>query len=515
MHTFAQQPAPARQVPRTVTVPPVVHQVLALPGRPLDRATRHVMESRFGQDFSRVKIHADTAAAESAHAIGANAYTVGRNIVFGAGIYAPHTGAGQQLLGHELTHVLQQRAASSFPQALEVGAPGSAPEREADQMADAVASPGRDFARGYDACAMAPQVQREPTSPRASTGLGSIADLDRQTKGAVGKVTAGSLARMEWESLFGRHFAEPDKVEDEVESSHARYIYSNVYGWIDAQHFFAHIQFAEDSGLEEATAKGIDIETKQAVVRKLIGPDPDDTSIYSDLLEHNLISPADLLWYREGTFMAIAAAMEFLGPQEKALLKGFGDEKLAKAILDNAMSAWSYEDLVSNQLGVQFFRLHGAYVNAGKDAADVRTRFIDRMTDFFASIQVVNDAATIKAKGAKLPGKERWTSPKLNLADAKKKFPELFAFSAATHRLRVLIQDSQAAADKGVAHISSVAPSVPGVHVEKIGAQFAVYTGPVSHFEAILLRALLSRAIPINLKSVTVEPAKAAVTPKP
>ena len=61
-----------------------------------------------GFDFSQVRIHTDTRAAESARAVNAAAYTVGRDIVFGEGQYQPHTAHGQRLLAHELTHVAQQ-----------------------------------------------------------------------------------------------------------------------------------------------------------------------------------------------------------------------------------------------------------------------------------------------------------------------------------------------------------------------------------------------------------------------
>jgi hypothetical protein len=63
------------------TVPPVVHEVLRSPGAPLDPSTRAFMEPRFGHDFSRVRVHADTRAAESARAVKARAYTVGRDVV--------------------------------------------------------------------------------------------------------------------------------------------------------------------------------------------------------------------------------------------------------------------------------------------------------------------------------------------------------------------------------------------------------------------------------------------------
>src|SRR6185437_540785 len=88
--------------------PPIVHEVLRSSGKPLDSATRAFMEPRFGHDFSNVRIHTDAKAAESAKAVGARAYTVGSNVVFGAGQYGPRSTVGQSLLGHELAHVVQQ-----------------------------------------------------------------------------------------------------------------------------------------------------------------------------------------------------------------------------------------------------------------------------------------------------------------------------------------------------------------------------------------------------------------------
>lgn len=93
--------------------PPIVHEVLATPGQSLDPATRGFMESRFGHDLSRIRVHADSRAAESARAVEALAYTVGKDVVFGAGQYAPHSPAGRKLLAHELTHTLQQGASTA------------------------------------------------------------------------------------------------------------------------------------------------------------------------------------------------------------------------------------------------------------------------------------------------------------------------------------------------------------------------------------------------------------------
>jgi outer membrane protein OmpA-like peptidoglycan-associated protein len=85
-----------------------VHEVLGSSGQSLDPASRAYFEPRFGHDFGQVRVHTDTRAEESAQAVDALAYTVGRNVVFGTGQYAPHTTAGRKLLAHELTHVVQQ-----------------------------------------------------------------------------------------------------------------------------------------------------------------------------------------------------------------------------------------------------------------------------------------------------------------------------------------------------------------------------------------------------------------------
>ena len=89
-------------------IPGIVQQVLRTPGEPLDSATRAFMEPRLQHDFSHVRVHANPQAAESATAVDALAYTVGHDVVFGAGQYAPHSKTGRHLIAHELTHVVQQ-----------------------------------------------------------------------------------------------------------------------------------------------------------------------------------------------------------------------------------------------------------------------------------------------------------------------------------------------------------------------------------------------------------------------
>lgn len=86
----------------------VVQHGLRTPGQPLDHPTRDFMESSFGRDLDHVRIHTSKDASESARAINAAAYTVGRDVVFASRQYAPETPGGQHLLAHELTHIVQQ-----------------------------------------------------------------------------------------------------------------------------------------------------------------------------------------------------------------------------------------------------------------------------------------------------------------------------------------------------------------------------------------------------------------------
>lgn len=107
--------------PAVQHAPPIVEKVLRSPGQRLDEQLRAFAESRFGHDFSAVRVHADGEAAHAAQAVEAAAYTIGRDVVFGAGHYQPHTAAGQRLLLHELAHVAQQRQALSPSGAVSVG----------------------------------------------------------------------------------------------------------------------------------------------------------------------------------------------------------------------------------------------------------------------------------------------------------------------------------------------------------------------------------------------------------
>lgn len=106
--------------------PPVVEEVLATAGQPLADSVRRSLEPGFGYDFSQVRIHDHSKAAESARSVNALAYTVGNHIVFGDGQYDPGTSSGDRLLAHELTHTIQQTG----------GTPGGLQRQPSDDEAE-------------------------------------------------------------------------------------------------------------------------------------------------------------------------------------------------------------------------------------------------------------------------------------------------------------------------------------------------------------------------------------------
>lgn len=177
-------------------VPPIVHEVLHSSGQPLDPATRAFFEPRFGHDFSQVRVHSDVRAAESARAVNALAYTVGRDVVFGTGQYAPQIGDGKRLLAHELAHVLQQRSeitalSGDSSGSLEIGAEDTPAEREAHSAADRILSSVHSspipipfpYAQNH-------LIQRQPNLPGPSPFLGQT-NLTIDDRGRVDITVAG------------------------------------------------------------------------------------------------------------------------------------------------------------------------------------------------------------------------------------------------------------------------------------------------------------------------------------
>jgi hypothetical protein len=153
---------------RAGVAPPVVGHVLNSPGRPLEPATRSFMEPRFGRDFSGVRIHNDSRAAESARAVDAHAYTVGQHIVFDQGKYDPHSNSGRDLLAHELAHTVQQHGLQRFSNDLSLGETPEYQrlEHEADSIAHAVmSSPGGTVAPSLTTHPARPIISRANKKP--------------------------------------------------------------------------------------------------------------------------------------------------------------------------------------------------------------------------------------------------------------------------------------------------------------------------------------------------------------
>lgn len=156
------------------TVPPAFHEAQNSPGRPLEEATRASMESRFGHDFSQVRVHHDAKAAESAQSVNALAFTLGQNIHFDAGEYHPETLGGERLLAHELAHTIQQRNSDAdFRPDTSLG-PATENyrllEHEADHAAEEVVA-GRNAGIAGHIGTIAPQLQdkdkkKQPQAPK-------------------------------------------------------------------------------------------------------------------------------------------------------------------------------------------------------------------------------------------------------------------------------------------------------------------------------------------------------------
>jgi peptidoglycan/xylan/chitin deacetylase (PgdA/CDA1 family) len=194
-----RQPEPSAARPAEAwAAPAVVQEVLRSPGAPLDPRDRAALEPRFGHDFSRVRVHADARAAGSARAVQARAYTVGQDVVFGEGQYAPGTAAGRRLLAHELAHSVQQGAGGASLQArLEVGPVDDPHERAADRMADAALAGHRVPA----AAAAPPRLRRK--GKEAAPAEPWVDDRDGSLYYKTRKEAERRMAELEAEGQWG------------------------------------------------------------------------------------------------------------------------------------------------------------------------------------------------------------------------------------------------------------------------------------------------------------------------
>lgn len=137
-----------------------IAQLVTGSGEALEPGVRAEMQAQLGASFGDVRVHRGPAAEAAAASLDARAFTVGRDVVFGAGAYDPASEQGRQTLAHELTHVTQQRGgqadATPQPEGLAVSRPGDRFEREAEAAAAGVG--------GAASATGGPMIQRQPKS---------------------------------------------------------------------------------------------------------------------------------------------------------------------------------------------------------------------------------------------------------------------------------------------------------------------------------------------------------------
>jgi hypothetical protein len=163
-------------------------------GSALPAATRAFFEPRFGADFSNVRVHTGTPAQEIAESISAKAFTVGRNIAFNAGQYAPHSQEGQRLLAHELTHVIQQQGHRADSGVLQRAVCPGGHWRRADDDPTALAAYDK-IERAHKALEAAmndPAVSDQSKAEMAEAIRRSIASLKTYIKEIEGKCSSSS-----------------------------------------------------------------------------------------------------------------------------------------------------------------------------------------------------------------------------------------------------------------------------------------------------------------------------------
>ena len=138
-----RDPLPSRaQLPMRSARIPDVRKAIKRPATVLPGAVNAELARHYGRDFTDVRVHTDAESGDSALALGAEAYTIGRDIVFAPGAYRPDSTEGRRLIAHEAAHVMQQGGQPHDGGAVRMDPPGSAQEREADHVAAQVGHVG-------------------------------------------------------------------------------------------------------------------------------------------------------------------------------------------------------------------------------------------------------------------------------------------------------------------------------------------------------------------------------------
>jgi hypothetical protein len=216
LHRHASGPGPEH-------APPIVHEVLGSSGAPLPTDVRLDMERRLGHHFADVRVHTGDRAAESAAAVRAHAYTVGRQIVFGSGRFDPASASGRMLLAHELTHAAGATPGTPPPSQLRVSSPDEPAERHAVHQAEhhaghptapSAAAPPVSLLRDVDD--EAPEADDVPV-PLATSTSGTFKD-DLKTSDKT--VSIGGIHSADWDkNVKAKLGGDGGKVEVSVDST--------------------------------------------------------------------------------------------------------------------------------------------------------------------------------------------------------------------------------------------------------------------------------------------------------
>ena len=266
----------------TEEVPAVVHDLLRSSGQPLDPATRTFMEPRFGHDFSGVRVHTGAQASASARAVNAEAYTVGRHVVFRDGAFAPGSAASQRLVAHELAHVVQQAGTlgGGVQGHLEVGEASSPFEHEADRAADAVMRGDGAQMSGAVTALGTWMVQRQPVMPDKMKVGG---DTERKSPPGGVAITGGVL---NWSLKFSGQWNPTPGSDSDVTMDAAftagpadpscqtlafvQSINPSQGGQAEIGAAFGHLQYTRDPG----SGASIDTRSEDLVPYSYASPDP-------------------------------------------------------------------------------------------------------------------------------------------------------------------------------------------------------------------------------------------------
>jgi hypothetical protein len=257
--------------------PPVVHNALLSPAQQLDPRTRGFFEARFGRDLSQVRVHAGAEAHLACESIGADAYAVGRDVVFGLGRYSPNTPDGRRLLAHELAHTIEAPAGAR-PAALRVSSPGDHAEHRAQQAAEAVIEGRLPRLRPGSAPHVVHRRQKLTIGPDVKAlvlahGRGELNDLIDKIiiDGKFHQIQTMTVAGVEhvWEvmsiaeerSLYSTYKGRTDEVVDIAEAGGKRIRHRKLFtlvlerGKIEAEtvlHELIHLRISIDKDLAQA-----------------------------------------------------------------------------------------------------------------------------------------------------------------------------------------------------------------------------------------------------------------------